>query len=336
MTKSLVIITLGTTLLSACAPYAYNSEITSFANSVNTVVSTHQTGKQAIAIQIAQQQQAAHIAAKDRLDLLPGCDSVDPSGNPPKLKDCTVVKFGEVHAPKATPELIHLANDEPLFAALKAYVTALTAVSNAEDDAALTKATQSFTSAASGLTDAVAKLAPETPSSALVTSAGGVLGQGISLYLNSRRLAVLRTIVSAVDPSIITLGQTVETDLYVIRAHQIRQMQKELHADVATFQAETVDKLNESDYQTKLVALQTKVAAFNQARAADPKAIAKAMVNAHHQLAVALQNKSEQILPVLTAVADFSSAAGQMKTAIDASVSTTEPVTKAATPPANK
>ncbi|OIQ90050.1 hypothetical protein GALL_280490 [mine drainage metagenome] len=321
--RNLVSTTLAVVLLSACSPYVYNREITSFANGVGTVVSIHQTGEQTIANQIAQQQQAAHVAAKDRLDLLPGCDSVDPSGNPPKLADCAVAKFGDKQRPQPPPVQAHLASDEPLFAALKAYAAALAAVSNAADDTTLAQATQGLTSAAGGLTGAVAKLVPTAPNSTLVTSAGSLLGQGIALYLDSRRYAVLRAIVPVVDPSIATLGQTVEADLRLIRAHQIAQLQKGLHADVAPLQAETVSTLDRSDYQTKLAALQTKVAVFNQARAADPREIANAMVSAHHQLAAALQGDSGQIVPILTAVSSFSTAADQMKAAVDAAAGAT-------------
>jgi len=321
--RNLVSTTLAIVLLSACSPYVYKPEITSFTNGIDAIVSVHQTGEQAIATQIAQQQRAAHVAAKDRLNLLPGCDSVDPRGNPPKLEDCAVVKFADTQASPPTQVQVHLANDEPLFAALKAYAAALVAVSNAADSTTLTQATQGLTAATGGLDGAVAKLAPTVPSNALVTSAGGLLGQGISLYLDSRRYAVLRTIVPAMDHSIVTLGKTVEADLRLIRAHQIAQLQKGLHADVAPLQAETVSTLDRSDYQTKLAALQTKVAVFNQARAADPREIVNAMVNAHHQLAEALQSNSGQIVPILTAVTSFSTAADQMKAAVDAAAGAT-------------
>jgi len=321
--RNLVSTTLAIVLLSACSPYVYKPEITSFANGIDAIVSVHQTGEQTIATQIAQQQQAAHVAAKDHLDLLPGCDAVDPSGNPPRLADCAVVKFDDKLAPPPTQVQVHLANDGPLFSALKAYAAALVAVSNAADDATLAQATQGLTSAAGGLAGAVAKLAPTAPGIALVTSAGGLLSQGVSLYLDSRRYAALHTIVPAIDPAIITLGKTVEADLRLIRAHQIVQLQKDLHADVAPFQADSVGTLTESDYQAKFTALQTKVAVFNQARAADPEEIANAMVDAHHRLAAALQNNSGQIVPILTAVTSFSTAADQMKAAVDAAAGAT-------------
>ena len=318
MLRNLAFTTLVAVLLSACSPYAYNREIASFANSVDTIASTHQTGEQAITTQIAQQRLAAHAAARDPLNLLPGCDSVDPTGNPPKLEDCAVVRLDEKHAPPPILAQVHLANDDPLFAALKAYAAALAAVSNATDNATLSQATQGLTSAIGGLAGAVAKVSPTELSTTLVTSAGGSLGQGISLYLDSRRYAVLHDIVPAVDPAIVTLGKTVEADLRLIRAHQIAQLQKDLHAAAAPFLPDSVGSLNESDYGAKLSALQAKVAVFNQARAADPRAIAEGMVNAHHQLAVALQGDSGQIAPVLTAVTSFSAAAGQMKAAVDA------------------
>ena len=229
--------------------------------------------------------------------------------------------FGTTTAPTPLPVLVKLANDEPLFAALKAYTQALAAVTNATDDTALTQATHSLTSTASGLAGAVTKLAPSAAAgSALVNPAGGLFGQGITLYLDSRRYAALQAAVVAVDPSIKVLGQTVEADLYAIRAHQIERLQQNLHEAIKPFRADPVS-LSEGDYQAHLIALQAKVDVINQARAVDPKAIAAAMANAHHRLALALQDSTGAGLPDLTEVTNFAMAAGQLKTAIDAAAS---------------
>jgi hypothetical protein len=82
MAKNSTFPVLGALFLAACSPYAYNQEITSFGGSVDTIASAHQVGEQAIATQIKQDQQAARVTARQRLNLLPGCDSIDPSGSP--------------------------------------------------------------------------------------------------------------------------------------------------------------------------------------------------------------------------------------------------------------
>jgi len=75
------------------------------------------------------------------------------------------------------------------------------------------------------LSGAVAKLAPAAaPANSLVASAGSLIGQGITIYLDQRRYAVLRSMVPTVDPAVQTLGRTVEAALLDIRAQQLAQL----------------------------------------------------------------------------------------------------------------
>ncbi len=315
--KTLVLL-LGVTAVSACSPYVYNQEITGFSNGVDAVVSSYQTGQQAVETIATQRHQAAEATARTRLILLPGCDQRDPSGTPPKLPDCAAVAFGTTTAPSPTPVQKNLTDAAPAFNALKAYAASLTAVTTAADDTALNQATQSLTAAASGLAGAVAKLAPAAaPASSLATPAASLIGQGITIYLDQRRYAVLRSTVPTVDPAVQALGQTVEAALLNIRAQQLAQLERDLHSNAEPLEIASVSKLSQGDYQSKLAALESKVAAFNQARAADPTATVMAMVNAHHQLALALQDNAGQGMAVLTTVQNFVTTAGQLKTAIN-------------------
>ena len=308
----------GVAMLCACSPYVYNQEITGFSSGVDAVVSSYQTGQQAVDAIILQKQQEAVIAARTRLILLPGCDQRDPTGTPPELPDCAVVPFGTTTAPPPTTVQKNLTDAAPAFNALKAYAAALAAVTTAADDTALNQATQSLTTATSGLATAVAKLAPAaSPAKSLVSPVGSVIGQAITIFLDQRRYAALRNTVPTVDPAVQTLGMTVEAALLDIRAQQLAQLERDLHSDAEPIEiAASVSKLSPGDYQSKLATLQSKVTAFNQARAADPTATITAMVNAHHQLALALQNDTGQGTPVLTAVESFATAAAQLETAV--------------------
>jgi hypothetical protein len=318
MGRSLWFASAAATLLAACSPYVYHQEITGFANGVETVAAAHEAGAQDLATRVDLQRRAARVAARQRLDFLPGCDAVDPRGDPPRLAECAVVSFGDERSPAPTLEQAHLANDGPLFAALRAYAKSLAAVSNAADSDALKLATQGFVDAAGRLSDAVAKVVPTAPGSTLVGPIGGLIGEGIDFYLDSRRLHVLREVVPAVDPAIAVLGQTVEADLRLIRANQVAQLQKELHADAAPLQSESVQSLSDGDYGNRLDTLQNRVVALNQARAADPRAVAQTMVAAHRELAAALRDNSRQALPVIEAVTAFATAASQAQAAIAA------------------
>jgi hypothetical protein len=309
----------GATTLAACSPYVYTQEISGFSNGVDAVVSSYQTGRQAVETIIVQQRQAADIAARTRLILLPGCDQRDPSGTPPKLPDCAVAPFGATTAPLPTAVQKGLTDAAPAFGALKAYAASLAAVTTAADETALNQAAQSLTAASSGLVGAVAELAPAAaPASSLITPVGNLIGQGVSLYLDQRRYAALRSTVPTVDPAVRALAQTVEAALRAIRARQLAQLLRELHSDAEPLEIASVAKLSQGDYQSKLATLESKVTAFNEARAADPAATVTMMVNAHRQLAQALQDNTGQGMAVLTTVQGFATAAGQLKTAIDA------------------
>jgi hypothetical protein len=309
----------GLIAVSACSPYVYSQEIASFSNGVNAVATSFQTGQQAVAAIVAQQQQAAEAAARTRLTLLPGCDQVDPSGTPPKLPDCAAVAFGATAEPPPTPVQSYLANAAPAFDALKSYVASLTAVTTAGDETTLKQATQSLDTSVGGLAETVGRFEPSVaPGASLVGPAAGLFGEGIILYLDQRRYAALRRMVPAVDPAVQALGRTVTAALRDIRAQQVAQLQHDLHGGAEPFEAVSVGKLSPADYQAKVAALQAKVAALNQVRAADPKATVTAMLNAHHQVALALQNDTGQGMAVLASVTDFANAAATLETAIAA------------------
>jgi hypothetical protein len=320
--------------VSGCSPYVYNQEITSFSNGVTAIVTSYQTGTQAIDASVVQQRLAADAAARTRLALLPGCTQMDPSGTPPALPDCALVPFGVTAAPPPTAVQQALAKAAPAFDALKTYAASLAAVTNAADDTTLKTASQSLTTAASGVSTAVAKLDPaaKTPGS-LVAPIGGLLGQGITIYLDQRRYAVLKGTVPALDPAVQTLGATVNAALQDIRKQQLAQLEIGLLNASQPFEMTTVGTLGQSDYQTKLVDLDTKIAAFNLARSANPTTTVTAMVESHHQLSQALQTDAGQTTAVLTSAQTFAAAAQQLQTAITAAAAAT---TKAAPVTAKK
>src|SRR5579859_3743788 len=323
--KTLILLA-GLAVVSGCSPYVYNQEITSFGNGVTSVVSTYQSGQQAIDASVAQKEIATEAAARTRLSLLDGCSHMDPSGTPPKLPACAVVKFGTTTAPTPSADQKALTDAAPAFNALKTYAAGLAAVTNAADDTTLNTATQGLTTAANGLATAVTKIDPGAKAAgSLVTPLGSLIGQGISIYLDQRRYAVLKATVPAMDSNVAVIGKTVQAALLVIRAQQLEQLEDNLLDASQPLNVDTVGKLSESDYQTKLATLEAQVAAFNLARTADPATTITAMVNTHHELSQALQADTGQATAVLTEAENFATAAGQLQTAVTmASAATTK------------
>lgn len=314
---------LGVATLFGCSPYVYDQEIAGFSTGVDAVVASYQSGRQAVDAIAVQRQEAADASARTRLLLLPGCDQTDPSGTPPRLPDCAVVAFSAQVVPAPTAVQQNLTDAAPAFNALKAYAAALTAVTASADKTALNKATQSLTTAAGGVAGAIAKLKPKTAASALVGPAGSLIGQAIAVWLDQRRLAALRTTVPAVDPDVQALGQTAQAALADIRAQQLLQLGPELRGAAEVLEVPAVSKLGVAEYWTRRAALEARVAAFNQVRAADPVAAIAAMVNAHHELTLALLANGGQATAVLTGVQAFVTAAEKLQTAIGVPASAT-------------
>ncbi len=159
--------------------------------------------------------------------------------------------------------------------------------------------------------------------SALVGPAGTSLGQGIGSWLDQRRLAALRNTVPAMDPDVQVLGRTAQAALADIRAQQLLQLGRDLRSDAVPFEVPAVSKLSVTDYQIRRAKLEASIAAFNQARFADPAAAITAMVNAHRQLTLALRGNAGQATAALTGVQGFVAAAEKLRAALAAPVSAT-------------
>lgn len=310
---------LAVTTLSACSPYVYNREITRFSAGADAVAASYRSGQQAIDRIVLQQRQAAEAAARTRLLLLPGCDQTDPSGSPPGLPDCAAVPFGAQAVPAPAAVQQHLADAALAFDALEAYAAALAAVAAAADDIALNQAAESLVTAAGGLAGEVAKLQPAAAhAGSLVAPAGSVLGQGIAIWLDQRRLAALRNTVPAVDPEVQLLGRTLQAALADIRAQRLLQLGRDLRANAEPFEVGAVNTLSVPGYRSKLAALEVEIAAFNQVRATDPAATVSAIVAAHHKLALALRANTGPEKAVAIGVQTSIAAAEKLPTAIGA------------------
>ncbi len=309
--------------LSACSPYVYNQEIMSFTSGVNSIVSSYQTGQQSLVTLVLQDQQADYVKARSKLTLAAGC--LDSNALPPDLLGCAIVPLSEGFSPLSQVTQSYLksqaqvARAAQIFDALQMYTAALTAVTNATDDATLKLASQNLGGAVGTFSDSIAKIAPGTTvSNTVINSATNLINLGVTAYLDTQRYAVLRATVPAMDAPVSVAGKTMKDALLSIRQVQLAHMVNDLTTTKEPFETGAASKLNQSEYQSQLVALQSKVAAFNQARASNPSATVSAMIEAHKQLATALLNDAGQTHVVLTATLNFASAAEELKASVDA------------------
>jgi len=313
-------------VLTACAPYVYTQEIAGFRSGVDTVAASYEAGRQAIDTAAAQRRDAALVASRTRLLLLPGCDQVAAAGTPPALPDCAIVSLGTTAPPPPDAVQRALAGAAPAFDALKAYAAALSAITAATDDATLNQATQGLATAAGGLAAAVAKAAPASATATrVVTPAGIVLGQGTALYLDARRCLALRGTVPAADAAVQALGQVAALALADIRKQELLRLGATMRRAGEPLEQASAGRLSLAEYRADLAALESAVAAFTQMRAADPAAAITAMMTAHRQLAQALLTATGQDAALVTVVQQFQAAAGQLGTAIAAAAAARMP-----------
>ncbi|MDR3632144.1 MAG: hypothetical protein P4L42_17630 [Desulfocapsaceae bacterium] len=309
--------------ISACSPYVYNQEISGFSTGVNATVASYQSGQQSLSGLVLQDKQADYVKAKTRLTLQEGC--LDANALPPGLPECGVVPFSGDPSPftQTTQNDLRLqaqvARAAQVFNALKIYAAALTAVTNAADDTSLKQASQDLGTAMGTFSTATAAVAPEAPqTAAVIDSATNLIGQGLSGYLDEQRYRALKASVPAMDVSVAAMGKTMTDALLSIRQMQLAHMADDMISLAEPFETGAAGKLSQAEYQDRLTALESKVAAFNQARAGDPRATISALVEAHRQLAAALTNDTGQAPVVLNASLNFAVAAEQLNASLAA------------------
>lgn len=304
--------------VSSCSPYVYTQEISAFGTGVNTVAASYQTGQQTVDSIVAQQREASRVAELTPVHTVGACLG-QPDAAAAKQTPCSIVPASDTTAVPPTQDQSAIAKAAPTITALKNYATALVAVTNAADDTTLTQAEQGLTTAAGGLATALSKIEPAAGTAGtVVTQASTLIGLGITTYLDYRRYKILRTTVTAADPAVSALGQTILAALNSIRAVELQQASSDLQDAQNPLLPAAIKKITgQSKYQTLYAELQAKVAAFNQISASDPTATVNAMTAAHSQLAAALQNGTGESLAVLAAVQNFVNDATSLKASVD-------------------
>ncbi|MTJ83290.1 MAG: NAD-glutamate dehydrogenase [Telmatospirillum sp.] len=323
--RAAVVATLAAAILGlcGCAPPGVGPGVAHFSASLDTVLSARRAGRDAVTADIGADRTAEWISRRQPLTTLPGCDAMDRRGDPPALPPCAILAPDPVSPPATGPLAPQtglqgaLQRDDALFDALAAYAHALAAVTDARDGGTLSAAVTGLSTGLSGLASSVGRLDGGAGAAIQpLAPAAGLLGQGLSLTLEARRLAVLAEAVSAADPAVAVLGRTVEADLQAIRAHQVARAQKALHAAMAPLRA-PAPALPPEDYRDRLARAEGAVAVLEQTRAADPKALAAALVGAHHRLALSLAGDGAADDPEAVGVALIGSLAAFARAADD-------------------
>jgi len=281
------------TLLTACSPYVYKTEIDAFAGGVGDLTSAYTDGLKDLAAARSERERWDLTRDSALLALTSGC-TTGGAGASIAQSPCVV---HEVNKPPLGPSEIELeaANAKSAAMALKKYAEALAAVTNAADAQSLAAAQADFNSAIVGLAG------DNKTATAELGAVADLFSAATTAVLNQRRYEALKRGVTAAQQPVATLGNSLGEALDTMRVARAR----ELHDTANTMITDMGRKVKDDDYMTRLVIVQERAAAIESLRQADPKQAASDMIKAHSALAAALNDQTRQISAVLAAIRDF-------------------------------
>jgi len=188
---------------------------------------------------------------------------------------------------------------KPLVKGLQNYANSLAAVTNAADREALNTAQAELKLSVESL--------PGRPaiSTQAVGPFIGLFNFIIMAILDSRRYEDLKIGVLAAKEPVATLGDSLGNMLEEMWKAQVGQLQRTVDQLNLKLQDNDGQRLSVGEYASRLDALQSTVAALEIARTSKPKKVAADMVDAHNELAEALQNNQGQAEAVIKATSTF-------------------------------
>lgn len=287
--------------LTGCSPYVYDSEINSFANSVDALRQARIAAIQATTTAALEYDVARWTADRPALELN-DCDTLAAASK------CQLI----VPAPTGVENDIADARalraaDAPLsgraYEAISVYIGGLRAVTNAADRDELDKQTGRLVGGICGLSANVALLSASGGASALVCGVSKLGGELIALSLDHRRYQALREAVHAADEPFKTLVPPLVNDLQRLLKGQLDEVQGRAELLRVALQSPNV-----SDYQTKLRSLLALEADLRRIGSVNFGRIKTEMLAAHAALVVATDSNDRQIGPIAQAVTNLADA----------------------------
>lgn len=280
-------------LLSGCAPYLYQTEIDGFSKGVNDLGSAYASALSSTASERQERQRWQWGRAGAELALTEGCVPNAP-GQPLITSECRLREVGKTPPPPSPVEAA-AAGAAPIVKALRKYVDALAAVTNAADRQALEAAVVQFQGSVQGLVNQVQPGGPQLGPIADVIGAAGIAA------LDTRRYWALREGVNDANGAVATLGNALGValdSLKTARANELRST-----ADLLV--EELKPGVESTAYVTRVGLLESRTDAIDALRRSDPREAAREMVEAHEQLARALRDDKRQVTAVTTSIQTF-------------------------------
>ena len=308
--------------LGACSPYIYDNEIKTFSSGVDAVVVSLQTYLDQAAKERQQERLAdlkKQAAAGKKIGVSDGCvtllSGLEASLNEPlnyRVSRSQLAKCQVLPVPSPAPGPVY-ANIKALGQSLQGYAAALGAITNAGDTETLVAASGDLTSKINGLIEEVNKETKSDVSTSLVDPVGNVLREGVTLYLNQRRLGTLKTAVNNADPAIEHAARILARAMSEMFLNDVSQQFVKLNGSAAGGgQAEG------DDFVSVWTAVQKKRDSLVQQLGNNPNVILESLVNSHKALVEAINNPDDekQLGAVIQNVEAFYDTARALKMAL--------------------
>jgi hypothetical protein len=283
-------------ILSACSPYVYQDEVRGFATGVDNLNAAYMESLAAANVATRSKLHAGWTARRAKLAPSPGCDDLS------EAAPCRVQEGATAVSP--SPIMAEAPKGAVLLRAIKDYASALASIVNAEDRAALDRATGELKNTLIGLAEQVDARQPgRAPIAARTGAIAGLFGQIAATGLDQRRFEALRAGVTTADQDLAILADAVAKGLGALAQERFTLTHKEASDMQTGFAASPT--VSEGDYLARVAAFEEKVAELQGLKDGNPRAATDQMVKAHAALRTALEDPSTQFTEVTRAVRAF-------------------------------
>ena len=282
--------------LSACSPYVYQDEVRGFKEGVDSLNAAYTESAAAVNNATRSSVRGQWIATRARLFFSEGCVVEGTTPVP-----CAVREVGQPVPPDSAAQT-GAKEAAPVLSALKDYAAALEMIVDANDRAALDKATGELKAQVIGIAERADATNPgAAPVAARAGAITGLFNQIAASKLDKRRYQALRAGVVSADKDIAVLAPVAGDTLKLLRAERVRLDRDEALEMAKGFRP----ALSEEEYRSRLLAFDTKVDEMHALIGGNPRAAVDQMVKAHEKLRAALEDPTTQIAEVSQAVGAF-------------------------------
>jgi hypothetical protein len=293
--------------VTACSPYGFQPEVTTFSASVDQLSDAMASGYANLAADRTAKTRIELTSTRARAAAAASCGAPVSTDDQP----CELMRIG---GPEPTSMRAQDLSGRALEAisVLKTYARALAAVTNAADRTDFDSAVTRLSGSVANLAQAANAAAPGSGAiaPAVVNFAGWVVGTA----LDQARFDSLKRAVNAAAESVRVVADTLALGLEDIS----NARRKILNAEVDLMMKRLGPSLDESSYEQQYAQAEATIGVVDELRHSNPKGAAMSLKAAHDGLLAAVNDPSRNYASLLKTVGEFAEKAAALKAALSA------------------